>query len=611
MADPARDIRTRLEAAAHGLPVPEPTAASLFDHEVFSARSSVSPDEHYHLTHERMRVLNQRLGGGRSVLRSPEWMLAVLEHAAMIDPSLFLRAMVHYAVCLNAAVRLGDGNEELTAAVDRLDTLATVGGVLITEVGRGNSHISVRTRAEYDPELPGFRITTPAPEDAKFMPPVGLPGVPKTGVVYARLFAGGRDRGVFPYLVDIRDEHGPRPGIGVDRLPDTSVTPLDYSLVSFDNAPVPFGRWLRDTAEITPRGEFREPEEHAQQRLVRSLTVSSSASAAGAAALAAATRATAAIAHRYARHRRTESTVAEHVPVIDYRVQQDSLFGAISSAYATTFLVDSALRRWAEGRTTAPEGDDAAGAATWAPWTAVNRELSLAKVSATTTAERVCAEARRRCGAQGVLTTNRIPSYEALAQIYNSAGGDNRLILLDVGRALAAGTGYQPPRAERPSPPYRSLTDPRMCSYLLRADERWLHEQASAAVGTGTAPDALEEWNDHLWLLLELASAHARRLEFQAFGEAVGSVSDPRASRALRSAYELWELDAVGQRAATHLAHGRITAEEYLALPRLRSTVLRSFDGPVLAEGLGVPFDQLSVPIADPDYPYLLKHART
>lgn len=593
--------RDRLRALLHGAPRGGAEIAALFDHPVFAPADFSSAEEFHHLTYERLRVLNGRVGGGRQALRSPERLLDVLGHAAVVDPSLFLRAMVHYEVCLNAALTLGDDNPGLREAVDRLDDLSSVGSVLITEVGRGGSHVSVRTRAEYDPSLPGFRITTPEPEDAKFMGTVGTPGIAQTGLVYAQLCTGGGQHGVFPFLVDISDEHGPRPGVRVTRLPHSGVSPLDHCLVSFRDAPVPFGRWLRDSAGISPQGLFEEPPSHRGGRLTRSLAVSSAASAAGATALAAVTRATAGISYRYSRHRVTVSAHAGEVPVIGYGIQQESVYGALAAAYATTFLVRGARARGGPPRVGPEGGGRDGGTAAWTPWASVSRELSLAKTAATEAAERACAESRRRCGAQGALDANRISSYEALTHVYNSAGGENRLILLDVGRALVLEEDGERPRPE--PPPGRSPGDPRMWSYLFAEDERRLLSHARSVLG-GSAGAAAppRQWDRHLWLLLALASAHSRRVAFESFEEAAAPLAGSPAGELLSPLFGLWALDAIGGRAAEHLAHGSLTREEYLVMLDLRRSLLGKVDAEALVDVLDLPFEQIGAPIAFPDY---------
>ncbi|MBQ1080710.1 acyl-CoA dehydrogenase [Nocardiopsis sp. B62] len=593
------ETRNRLRALLYHGKEGNTETARLFEHPVFAPTETPSTDGFHQLTYERLNTLNQRLGGGRKALSSPERLLDVLGHAAVLDPSLFLRAMVHYEVCLNAALTLGDDNTELRETIDRLDSMATVGGVLITEVGRGNSHVSVRTRAEHDPGLPGFRITTPTSDAAKFMSMVGASGRAQTGLVYAQLCTDQGEHGVFPFLVDIRDEHGPLPGVRVHRLPHSRVSPLDHCLVSFHGASVPFGRWLRDGAEITSRGRFSEPRTPARDRLRRSLAVSSAASAAGATALAAVTRASAGIVHRYSQHRMTTNGLGEDLPVIDYGIQQESVYGALASAYATTFMVGAARAHSPRGERA--DGDRDGAAMTWSPWSSVSRELSLAKATATAEAERACAESRRRCGAQGTLTVNRIPSYEALTHVYNSAGGENRLILLDVGRELALGADE-----ERPSlapPPGRPLSDPRMWAYLFGEDERRLREQARSALG-GTAETTAspQRWNESLWLLLALARAHTRRVTFDAFDAAVTSLGDTPAGRALTPLFGLWSLDAIGGRAAEHLAHGSLTPEEHRGMLDLRRSLLGEVDAETLVEALDLPLEQIAAPITFPDY---------
>lgn len=80
------------------------------------------------------------------------------------------------------------------------------------------------------------------------------------------------------------------------------------------------------------------------------------------------------------------------------------------------------------------------------------RTAGLIKVTVDRLAERATSQCRRACGALGFLSLSRLVDYQGLALAFNTAGGDNQMILLDAAWSMATGTDYEPhPCAHRTS----------------------------------------------------------------------------------------------------------------------------------------------------------------
>ncbi|MFC4116621.1 acyl-CoA dehydrogenase [Nonomuraea zeae] len=555
---------------------------ALLDHPAFAGAPPRDLDAYARRAYAQLAVVNEAVGGAGPLLDDPRTMSAVLDWAAVVDPSLFAAAAIHYAVVLTSIKELGRPEESLESAIASLDRLDAVGAILITEIGHGNNHISLQTQAVYEPETRTFRLHTPTPGARKLMASIALPGVAKIGTVYADLVVDGRSCGTFAFVVPLRDAAGLRPGVLVEPLEGSVPVALDYSVTSFDGVRVPYDHWLRDTASITSDGRFEDPLGNKDRRLVRSLALSAWASLAGAVGLASASRAAAAIALRYAATRSTMGRLSPDRPVLDYRTQQHALYGALASAHAVTALVDKAIEAFLAKPWEVPPDETAI---TFSPWVAAHRTHALAKAAATELCAEITAECRRRTGAQGVLSINRIIAYEGLAQGYNSAGGDNLLILLDAGRSMAE--TLQP--CAVPDTVTGDLADPDVRLGLLRVQEATLHAELAASVrqagDAGLSP--FDAWNPHLPKAAELARVHQRRMVAEAFRALVAERQD----EALAAAERLYGLRDLHRGRAWLLERGVLSPAEALSVADLADKAVDDVaaHAQALLDGLGLP----------------------
>ncbi|WP_244123701.1 hypothetical protein [Burkholderia gladioli] len=204
--------------------------ANLLNHPAF-APDRDEPDRHAMQAriYEQLRLLNQYSGGGAALLADRRRLIDTLAFAATVSPPLFNVAQAHYGVCLFTLKTLGKPSAALDRIIAQVDRLDSVASILITEVGVACSHLSVATRAEYDPATDSFVLVTPEDGACKMMANVALDGVAKTGVVFARLWCGGQGYGLFPFAVPIRDRTRVFDGIRVKALPGDSSMGLDYT----------------------------------------------------------------------------------------------------------------------------------------------------------------------------------------------------------------------------------------------------------------------------------------------------------------------------------------------------------------------------------------------
>jgi acyl-CoA oxidase len=475
----------------------------VFADPLFERPDGLSPAQRHRLTYQRIRLINERFPLDRGLPGDPDRLWPLLERAAVADPALFHVLSLHLCVGVASLVEFGGGDDTCAEYLADLEKLSSFATILVTESGYGASHVAVRTEARYDPGDRSFVLHTPDATAAKSPSHVAAAGEAKLGIVIARLRAGDRDCGVFPFAVPIRDETGPLPGIRVTPLPDIPLLPVDFATVVFDQVRLPFGAWLPDGATLDADGTFTDPCATPDARLVRTLGVVPNMQAAATVALAAVTKAAVTEAIHYACTRTSMARLSPGLPIIRYRSVQQPLFDAL----ATTLVIDR-LTESVRHTASAQPGGATVG---WSPWTAANRQRALVKVWTVTAAEQVTDTCRRYSGAQGFITS-RFLEYQGLAHAFQTAAGDNRTIMLDAAQAMIDYRGYLPPVAELTDPDTRSVLDPELWQHLARSRESMLHRRLGERLATaGPACDEFSRWNDQLPLALDLAGAHLDR----------------------------------------------------------------------------------------------------
>ncbi len=540
------------------------------------------------LPYQRLRYVRERISAELPLLQhDPEYLRALLETAAVVDPRLFHVMFLDQCMATGGILAYAADS----AVLDEVSEGFSVGTALMTELGHGNSGANILTEAVYDPERDEFVLSSPVPEAVKFPPNVGLSGWAKWGVVGARLKVAGTDYGLFLFLVPLRDETGPRPGVRIRTLPATSLLPLDYASVAFDAVRVPRRHWLRDGARLDVDGAFTDPPGSPAERSRRSAALVRFAWGALCPGLAAMARAGAAIALSHANRRLISNRFALNVPAVEYQNQQRLLVTSLAAAFAASALADAVPEICWRLK---PESG---------PTAAEMRTASLTKVAVDRLGERAITAARATCGALGFLAVNRLVDYLAFTMAFASAGGDNEVILLDAAWSMAAGQDYVPPLAELADVPIEER-----CLDLLRVREARLHALLSARFqaalekqGDGVGDGEFSAWNDQADLTRTFAEAHQDRL----IGEAMQHADASRLPEPLRAELALYlNLESVKRHDGWYQAQGLLTGQEAQALADLsadrRARISEHFDAYLAA--LDVPLALTRAAIAGPDY---------
>jgi len=529
----------------------------LLDHPAFALSS---PDTHIEekqrQTYDQLKALNCWAGCGRALLAAPQRFFSMLEFAAVVNPMLLHVAQIHYGVCLYSALCLHPQSGKGNLLTDELDRMESIGCILATEIGHSSSHISTGTAAEYDPSGDQFILSTTVPENRKFMANVGLEGVPKIGLVTARLRAGNCDCGVFQFLVRIRTQHTITNGISISPVPGSALVPIDCSVVTFSRVAVSRGNWLSDMASLSRDGQqFHDPLGDPRQRAARSFVAfhnSSSAAAVGAAAMA---RACVCLGLRYAERRAVGNQSGVTETLFSFQVHRLALFRSLARAYSITCLVNRLVK--ARIASFFPVTSSlSSGALSTAPWATVSQSGGLTKCAAIDHAERVAGECRRLCGAQGTLPINKITVYEDFIRAYYAAGGDNNLIYFDAGRVMALNISYGAPELHVPSK--LDLFTSETLRYIAGRKEKEHYDYLANALAetSNSKPGETELWDPLLSAATNLARAHSERLMKESLIE-MASSDDREVVMALATLLAAEEIQANGPDKSASLAEQR------------------------------------------------------
>ncbi|MGW2489076.1 acyl-CoA dehydrogenase [Streptomyces sp. NPDC001606] len=592
--EPGTSTYEALSSLVHGDSYREalPRLEKIFAPDLFARPSGLADQDRYPLTYQRLRYINDRLETGTPLLHQRDLLFPLLEWIALADPSLFYAFFLHHCTTIGAILEFGGDRDDLDDVLAQLASGDTVGALLMTELGHGNSNAAVRTEAVFDPDTREFVLTTPGPEAVKYPPSVACPGVPRTGIVTAKLVVAGEDRGLFCFVVPLRDAAGPCPGVVIEPQDSAPILPLDWATVSFQGVRLPYRYWLRDSATIADDGTFTDALSNPALRSRQASRLIRYVWEVAAVGLAAVTRAGAAVAVRHAHARYTNGTFAgfaDPMPVIRYRNQQRTLFGALSAAYLAGMAAKSVSGPQPVGRT--------AGEI---------RTLFTLKAAIDQLAERVTAAGRAASGVLGFSPQNRFLDYQGLAHAFNAAGLSTQILYLNAAWTMALGLDYQPPTADLPAPQERDLRDPAVWQALTGAREQRLHERLVAELGEARA-DGLAEfdvWNDRFDLAEQMAEAHALRLLADLVRTETDALPDAEARRVARDVCSLHLLGEISAQSGWYLAEGLLTAEEADALPGLLNQICADLAPHALglADALDVPYDLVGAPIAYPDY---------
>lgn len=515
-------------------------------------------------TYQRLQRLMQRLPEGIHGFAEPQWLMAVASHAAINDPSLFMGCVIQQGLCIGTLLAFEQDQPSAVQWRRKLERGETLGVYALTEIGRSNSHMGACVKAVFDADTRTFVLNTPDKGALKFAN-VGISNLDKLGVVFAQVTVQGQPCGVFAFVLPLSDAQGPRPGISMSSPAEILQVPLDYALAGFDNVRLPYDAWLRDGASIDAANHFHDPLGSTDRRLIRSLFAPKNVWAMVGTGLSTVMLTCSTLALSHANRRTTQARIGTGTKLLDFRTQRRALFGCLATAYVMKCFANDSARLWIEGTASqASLQTTGSGDVTWTPWAAISQTLALTKALCAPAAEALATECRLRCGVAGVLDLNRIVNYEGMAKIYQDAGGNNRMILLDAAKVLIG-----QPLSEPSAPdPQSDLDDAEYWQSMARTLEFRLLKQVADHVARHQAEgeDDMQVWNSQLMIVARAGEAYAHRLAIESAVRACNSLPQGLANELGSALCGVYVLEYLNKHAAWFISEGLMDIPRYRAL---------------------------------------------
>ena len=363
-------------------------------------------------------------GGGGDIGAS----IAAFETLALGDLSVLVKVGVQFGLFGGAILQLGTERHH-EAYLRGLITGELMGCFAMTETGHGSNVQALGTVATYDLATQEFVITTTR-EDARkdYIGNAARHG--ELAVVFAQLEVGGEGRGVHAFVVPIRVDGEPAPGVTIeDDGLKMGLNGVDNGRLAFDHVRVPRENLLNRFADVTPSGVYESAIENPNRRFFTMLgTLVQGRVCVGGAGINA-SKVALAIAIKYAlRRRQFEATGEEEELLLDYGMHQRRLLPLLARTYALHVAQDILSANLHDVLTGVNEDEQG------------QRELeSLAagtKALGTWHATRTIQECREACGGAGYLAENRFAALKADTDVFTTFEGDNHVLLQLVAKGL-------------------------------------------------------------------------------------------------------------------------------------------------------------------------------
>uniref|UniRef100_A0A1L8DZK4 Acyl-coenzyme A oxidase n=1 Tax=Nyssomyia neivai TaxID=330878 RepID=A0A1L8DZK4_9DIPT len=164
---------------------------------------------------------------------------------------------LHYVMFLPTL--MGQATPEQQAEwMGRAWSCSIIGTYAQTELGHGTFIRGLETTSTYDPKTEEFILNSPTLTSYKWWPG-GLAHTANYAVVVAQLYTKGVNYGIFPFIVQLRDEetHMPMPGIKVGEIgAKLGMNTVNNGFLGFDNVRIPRKNMLMKNAQVEKDGTF-------------------------------------------------------------------------------------------------------------------------------------------------------------------------------------------------------------------------------------------------------------------------------------------------------------------------------------------------------------------
>ncbi len=564
-------------------------------------------------------------GGGGDIGAS----VAAFETLALGDLSVLVKTGVQFGLFGGAIQQLGTRRHHDAYLADLISG-RLLGCFAMSETGHGSNVQALDTTATYDAGTQEFVVHTPVEEGGKdYIGNAAQHG--ELAVVFAQLEVAGEAHGVHAFVVPIRVDGEPAPGVRIeDDGLKMGLNGVDNGRLWFDHVRVPREALLNRFADVTPEGVYESPIDNVNRRFFTMLgTLITGRVCVGGAGINA-SKVALAIAVKYAlRRRQFEAVGDEEQLILDYGMHQRRLFPLLARTYALNAAQGVLAEELHDVLTEGVEDDKR------------RRELESraagTKALGTWHATRTIQECREACGGAGYLAENRFAALKADTDVFTTFEGDNHVLLQLVAKGLL--TDYASDFADmdqlgmvrfvaglavdtvvektavhalleriRDALPGGSdgwdqeagLLDADYHLAMLRFREE--HQVGGVArrlkrgIDGGTAPGLVfSQVQDHV---IAAARSHVERLVLEAFVEQVRAMEDGDDKVAVTLLCDLFALSTIEADRAWFLEHGRLSVQRSKSISREVSSLCRKIRplADAFVDGFGIPPEMLRAP---------------
>ncbi|KAK3829095.1 MAG: hypothetical protein J3Q66DRAFT_292911 [Benniella sp.] len=322
-------------------------------------------------------------------------------------------------------------DEQQKIWLPRAENYEIFGCYVQTELAHGSNLRKLETTATFIPETDEFEINTPTINSMKWWPGA-LAQTSTHCAIYARLILHGKDYGVHPFLLQIRElgTHNPMPGIELGNLGSKiGFNTIDNGFLRVDKVRIPREQMMMRNSKVTREGKY-EPAKNAKMNYstmvaIRANIVKNSGLALGHALT---------IAIRYSMIRvqggdKLPSQSGQEVKIIDHGMQRYRLTTSLALSYAmlmTGRVMTEMHRRNLKNVIQGEVGLMAEVHATSSGLKALTSDLATAQME----------DARRACGGHGFAWCGGIVDTLTTALQDVTVEGENTILHLQTSRWL-------------------------------------------------------------------------------------------------------------------------------------------------------------------------------
>lgn len=357
---------------------------------------------------------------------------AFTQAVAALDYSLSTKFNVHFFLYTKSIMTLGTSKH--TRFIENAFRFDDIGCFGLTELEHGSNTRGIRTIAEYSQATREFIITTPENTDMKVW--IGAAAhLANMSVVWAQMIVNGKNHGMHPFVVPIRNkaDHTLFPGVIIgDMGSKVGLNGIDNGFMIFKGVRIPYDNLLDRFSSITEDGEYKSPVS-AEKRFGFSLGALTGGrimitDMANHLLLNAVT-----IATRFTSTRRQFGLPGKPETVlIEYPLTQYRLIPLVAHMFATSFANQPIASYWNANQDKIFEENNYNLAE-------IHALSSVLKPYSSWKAQSGIQECRELCGGLGYSAYNRIGALREENDINATWEGDNNVLLQQTGRFLLEG----------------------------------------------------------------------------------------------------------------------------------------------------------------------------